>query len=64
MDYPLRLLAGAFAGAAALLLIGGGLFLGELGIVATGAVLATSMMSFFAGEANGRRHAEGTEASS
>lgn len=52
--HPLRLMAGAFAGVASLILITGGLIQGEAGFVATGAVLATSMLAFFAGEANGR----------
>lgn len=48
MTYPLRMMAGAFAGVGGLLLI----YLGE---VAAGVAILSSMVGFFVGEANGRR---------
>ncbi len=44
-----RLMAGAFAGAGGLLLIG-------LGEIAAGGILLSGLLSFFIGEANGRKN--------
>lgn len=57
MNHPLRLLAGGFAGT-------GGIILLLIGEIAAGVAILSSMVGFFVGDANGRRHAEGTEASS
>ncbi len=57
MNHPLRLLAGGFAGL-------GGLILLWQGETAAGVAILSSMVGFFVGDANGRRHAERAEASS
>ena len=58
MTFPvLRVMAGAFAGAAGLILVSAGAFAApvDMGLVASGIAILGPLTGFFVGEANGKR---------
>lgn len=51
----LRLIAGSFCGAGALMLVGIGAWRSDMALVAIGSNLLTGLMAFFVGEKNGQK---------